>query len=80
MTLLRSGSTVLLAPHDSTWLAGLDLRAACSSSADCDAVWLICEALWRGLWRGLVCGLWSGSGLGQLLASCQLGAANQALV
>ena len=36
LTLLRFGGTVLLAPHESAVLAGLDLMAACSSSADCD--------------------------------------------
>ena len=36
LTLLRLGGTVLLAPHESAVLAGLDLMAACSSSADCD--------------------------------------------
>ena len=33
LTLLRFGGTVLLAPHDSAYVAGLDLMAAASSAA-----------------------------------------------
>ena len=32
LTLLRFGGTVLLAPHDSAYVAGLDLMAAASSA------------------------------------------------
>ena len=57
MAVLRFGGAMLLAPHASAYVTGLDLMAA-SSSAGCGArsAGVRAEALWRGSGLGSVWG------------------------